>query len=225
MSRIAFGLVFLLLTGAAAPAQTLSEDAKALLGTWEFSNADRDKTCDVTFKAERAASGYRLTFDPKCAEDFPLLREVAGWTYSDNELLHFVDASGKRLVEFSEVEAGMYEAPTPGYGVLFLQNAAEAAAEPVPIDEVTGDWTLMRGGRSLCTLTLTANPADEGFALAVKPGCDAAIARLGFANWRIDRDELLIAPARGTVWRFEPSDDEGWQRVPETANPYRLMRP
>jgi hypothetical protein len=224
MSRAVVGLLFLLLAATGAAAQSLSEDAKAMLGSWEFSNADRDKTCSITFKQERAVAGYRLEFDPKCADDFPLLRDVAGWTYADNDLLHFVDARGKELVEFSEVEAGMFEAPTPGFGVLFLQNAAEAAVQPVPIEQVTGDWVLQRG-KPLCTLTLTTNPAEEGFALTVQPGCDPAIARLNFSRWRIDRDELLITPARGNPWRFEQGDDKSWQRVPESANPYRLVRP
>jgi hypothetical protein len=225
MSRIVFGLVVLILAAASATSQTINEQAKVMIGTWEFSNADRDKTCNVTFKADRAVSGYRLEFDPKCADDLPLLRDVAGWTYPDNDFLHFVDVRGKSLVDFSEVEAGMYEAPTPGFGVLFLQNSAEAPAKPIPLEQVTGDWALMRGtGKPLCTLTLSTNPAEEGFAVTVKSGCDPAIARLNFARWKIDRDELMVVPARGNPWRFEQEDPNTWERVPESANPYRLVR-
>jgi hypothetical protein len=225
MSRIIFGLVLLVLAAASATAQTINDQAKTMLGTWEFSNADRDKTCSVTFKADRATSGYRLEYDPKCAEDFPLLRDVAGWTYSDNDLLHFVDPRGKSLVEFSEVESGMYEAPTPGFGVLFLQNSAETAAQPVPLDQVTGDWALMRGaGKPLCTITLLTDPVNEGFAVTTKPDCDPSIARLKFVRWRLDRDELVITPASSNVWRFEQQDANTWERVPESSNPYRLVR-
>jgi hypothetical protein len=225
MSRIIFGLIVLVLAAANAVAQQINDQAKAMIGTWEFSSAERDKVCNVTFKADRATSGYRLEFDPKCTDDFPLLRDVAGWTYPDNELLSFVDARGKSLVEFSEVETGMYEAPTPGFGVLFLQNSADVGSKPIPLDQVTGDWALMRGtGKPLCTLTLTTDPADEGFALKVGTGCDPSIVRLGFVRWRLDRDELMIAPARGNAWRFEQEDTNTWERVPESANPYRLVR-
>jgi hypothetical protein len=225
MSRIIFGLVFLALAAVSAQAQTINEQAKAMLGTWEFSTAERDKICNITFKADRGASGYRVEFDAKCVADFPLLRDVAGWTYSDNDLLNFVDPRGKSLVEFSEVESGMYEAPTPGFGVLFLQNAAEAAVQPVPLERVTGDWALMRGpGKPLCVFTLTTDPADEGFAVRVKPDCDASIARLNLVRWRLDRDELLLMPVRGNTWRFEQEDANTWERVPETVNPYRLVR-
>ena len=51
-----------------------------------------------------------------------------------------------------------------------------------------------------------------------------AIARLNFNRWRIDRDELMLSPARGNPWRFEQDDENNWERVPESANPYRLVR-
>jgi hypothetical protein len=225
MSRLVFGILILVLAATGARAQAINDQAKAIIGTWEFSNADRDKTCAVTFRNERVASGFKLEFGPKCADDFPLLRDVAGWTFPDDDMLHFVDASGRSLADFSEVETGMYEAPTPGFGVLFLQNSADAATQPVPLDQVVGDWALMRGsGKPLCTFTLTTDPAEEGFALSVAPGCDASIARLGFSRWRIDRDELMIASANGNPWRFEQDDSNTWQRVPESSNPYLLVR-
>ena len=225
MNRVALALLLFVCAGVSAPAQSLNDQAKAILGTWEFSNADRDKTCSVTFKDSRAASGYRLEFDANCADDFPLLRDVAGWSYADNEFLKLLDAKGKSLAEFSEVETGMFEAPTPGYGVLFLQNSADVGSQPVPIEQVVGEWVLMRGaGKPLCSITLSTAPADEGFALTVKPGCDAAIARLNFTRWRIDRDELMLSPVRGSAWRFEQNDANTWERVPESANPYTLVR-
>src|SRR4051812_5271510 len=100
MSRFAFAIAMLILAGSGAGAQSLNEQAKAMLGAWEFSNADRDKSCTVTFKAERGVAGYRIEFDPKCAENFPLVRDIAGWDYPDNDLLHLLDARGKSLVDF-----------------------------------------------------------------------------------------------------------------------------
>jgi hypothetical protein len=220
-------LAALLCAPAVAQKAVLTDAAKSVIatGTWEFSNADRDKSCTLTFKADRAATGYRLEFDPKCTDDFPLLRDIAGWDYPDNDLLHLLDARGKSLVDFSEVETGMFEAPTAGLGVLFLQNSADAGSQPIPLEQVVGDWALMRGaGKPLCTISLSITPADEGFALTLKPGCDVAVARLNFARWRIDRDELMIVPARGSPWRFEQTDANTWERVPESSNPYTLVR-
>jgi hypothetical protein len=224
--RFALLLAGALIWAGAARAQAINDNAKSVLGSWEFSTAERDKRCNVTLTEARATAGYKLEYDPKCVDDFPLLREVAGWSYPDNDLLRFVDARGRALVEFSEVESGMYEAPTQGYGVLFLQNAADAGGPPIKAEDVAGDWALTRGGgKPLCVLSLTMTPAaDEGFALVVKPGCDQSIARLNFTRWRIDRDELMLSPGRGNPWRFEQEDANNWERVPETANPYTLVR-
>jgi hypothetical protein len=114
----------------AAPAPQLGESAQAMLGSWEFSNAERNKICTATFKNTRTQVGLRVEFDPKCPALFPLVSTVAGWVFPDGDLLRLVDSSGATLAEFSEVEDGIYEAPTPGVGVLFLQNAEAAARKP-----------------------------------------------------------------------------------------------
>src|SRR5471032_1380433 len=179
--------ILLILMAGPALAQTpspMGDSAKALIGTWEFSNADRDKVCSATFKSDSTKFGFKVEFDKKCAELFPVVSDVTGWSFPDNDLLRFLDAQGKALVEFSEVEDGIYEAPTPGLGVLFLQNPASAGPPPKPPEQVAGTWTVRRGsGAPICTLTLSPNAAKDGFALSVKQGCDAAIARLNFNLW------------------------------------------
>src|SRR5664279_5145423 len=139
---------------AQTPAQ-LGDSAKALIGTWEFSNADRDKICTATFKSDSTKVGFKVEFDKNCAELFPLVSDIVGWNYPENDLLRLLDAQGKSVIEFSEVEDGIYEAPTPGVGVLFLQNAAAAGPPPKPPEQVAGEWAIIRGsGAPLCALTL-----------------------------------------------------------------------
>src|SRR5580704_17842424 len=111
--NFARAMLFALAVTAAGPALAqapvgLGDSAKALIGTWEFSNADRDKTCSVTFKNDPARSGYKVEFDKNCANLFPLVSGVTGWIFPDNGLLSLVDAEGKSLIEFSEVEDGIY---------------------------------------------------------------------------------------------------------------------
>jgi hypothetical protein len=214
-----------LLGAAPAGAQSVPNDSeKAMAGAWELSNAERDKLCQATFAADRASGGFKVEFEAKCVDDFPPLRDVTAWKYPDNDLLRLVDGKGKSVVEFSEVESGIFEAPTPGLGVLFLQHPGDAGPPPKPPEEIAGDWAVTRGDKTLCTLTLTTTAASDGMTLSAKPGCDASITRLGFNQWRIDRDELMITPARGNTWRFESIDATTWQRVPEAPNPYRLVR-
>ncbi len=87
----------------AAFAQTpamLARSAKAMIGTWEFSNADRDKICTVTFKTDPSSVGFKLEFDKDCAGLFPLVSGITGWNFPENDLLRLLDAQGRSLVEF-----------------------------------------------------------------------------------------------------------------------------
>jgi len=212
------------LTGPALAQAPMGDSAKSVLGDWEFSNADRDKICVVTFKADPAKIGYKVEFDKNCPQLFPLVSDVASWNFPENDFLLLLNAQGKALVQFSESERG-YEAPTEGVGVLFLQKAGDAAPPPKPPSELAGNWAIMRGdGPVICTLALAATAAKDGFALTVNPGCDAAIAKLNFSQWQIDGDELMLMPARGAPWRFEEIEGGNWQRLPQTADQIRLMR-
>jgi len=227
MTRVAIALVVVCMTGvslAQAPSP-LGDSAQRMIGNWEFSNADRDRTCTATFRSERGPGGFKVEFDANCANLFPLVRDVAAWKFPDNDLLYLLDAKGKSIVEFSEVEDGIFEAPTPGVGVLFLQNAAAAGAPPKPAEQVAGDWAIVRkGGSPVCVLTLGMTKASDGFGVAVKPGCYAAITRLNFTQWRVDSDQLMLVPSRGNPWRFEEIDPTTWRRVPESADQITLVR-
>ena len=128
----------------AQPKHEINASAKAMIGPWEFSDAARSKICTVTFSDAAVKVGYKLAFAPECAALFPLVTNVAGWSYPENDLLYLLDAQGKALVEFSEVEDGIFEAPTPGVGVLFLHNPA--AGEPDNNENAPGGENPPGGG-------------------------------------------------------------------------------
>jgi hypothetical protein len=211
---------------AQAPAPLPDGDAARLVGApWEFSNADRDRVCDVVFRSERAGPGFKVEFDSACGDLFPIVKDIAAWRFADNDLLRLIDRNGKTLIEFGEVETGVFEAPTPGVGLLFLQAPGADGPPPRTADDVAGDWVMMRGGQPVCTLTLDGNPAGERYPLRLRPGCDPAIAQQGFATWTLVQGELLLAPARGAPWRFEEVDAANFKRVPEGGDPIALQRP
>ena len=79
-------------------------------------------------------------------------------------------------------------------------------------------------GVVLCQLVLTETALKDGFALKLAPGCDASVARLGFTQWRLDREELVLVPARGAPWRFESLDEKTWGQLPESDNRVTLVR-
>ena len=95
------GLIALLLIAGPAVAQraatpTPSESEQGMVGTWELSNAERNKSCTATFKNTRAAVGRRVEFDKNCAAVFPIIATAAGWTFPDGDLLRLLDADGRR---------------------------------------------------------------------------------------------------------------------------------
>jgi hypothetical protein len=227
--RAGFILVAMLLLAAGDRACAQSDAVKAMAGSggWEISNAERDKTCAVTFKADPARTGYKLELDPACANAFPFVKDVEGWTLS-NDVVRLIDARGKTVFEFTEVESGMYEAERPGEGLYFLQNASAAPDVRTP-DQIAGEWVVMQGAKQVCAMTLANTPVpnqDGALALRIKPGCESVVARLNFILWRMDQGELVLASAGGQSWRFEEEDTQTftWRRIPEGAGEIRMIR-
>jgi Protease inhibitor Inh len=200
---------------------------KAVIGKWEISNADHDRTCTVTFRADPAGNAFKIEMEKACTTQMPEVKDTVAWTIAGLDLVRLLDGKGKPVMEFTEVESGTYEAQRPGEGVFFMQSAAQAAS-PVGLaaDQMAGDWSVVRGsGKTICTITLTNNAAGpDNFALRVKPGCDALVTRFGPATWYMDRGELVLKSTRGQFWRFEESDPVNWTRVPEGREPITLVR-
>lgn len=210
-------------TASAQPA--VNEAAQAMVGNWEFSNADRDKRCTLTFRTESGPAGMKLEFDKDCAKVFPFVKEIAGWSIAEHDFLRLLDPKGKPVLEFSEVESALFEAPLPGEGILFIQSAAAAGPAPKPAEQMAGEWTMVRAGRTLCTLTLTNMPAGHDLTVRLRPGCDPVVTRFAPASWNMDRSELVLNGARDATWRFSEGDDAStWHRVPEGSEPLLLVR-
>ena len=210
-----------------APAPTPaapSETVKAMAGKWEFSNADRDKVCSIVFRTDPGTAGMKLEFDQACYGHFPFIKEVVGWRLNDNDFLRLLNAKGKSVLEFSEVESRMFEAPRPGEGILFIQSLA-AVVPDVTTEQMNGEWTIVRGsGKTLCALTFTGTAVGDSFALKLAPGCDPLVARFNPVSWRIDRGGLTLSSARGDTWLFEADDPANWHRIPQTGDPVLLVR-
>jgi hypothetical protein len=208
----------------AEDAQPPSDPVSAMIGAWEFSNADHDRVCRFNFRADPAAGGYKLDIDKNCAGVFPTTKEIVGWAVDNYGALRLLDGSGAAVIELTEVESGIYDGFQPGEGRYVLQSAAAAPVRSA--DDVAGEWAIARGtGKPICMLTLANNPAGaDSLALKVKPGCDSFVTRFGPAAWRMNQGELVLLSARGQAWRFEENDANTWQRVPETADPVLLVR-
>ena len=206
----------------------LSDAVDAMIGSWEFSNADHDKICRFAFRADVSAGGYRVDVDRNCQNLFPSTKEVVGWNLDSYGTLRLLDKTGNAVIELTEAETGIFDGFQPGEGRYVLQSAAAAPVHSP--EDLLGDWAIARGtGKPICMLTLANNPAGAGagadnLSLKVKPGCDPFVVRFAPASWKIDRGDLVLVSARGNTWRFEEDDVNTWMRVPETADPVLLVR-
>jgi Protease inhibitor Inh len=206
--------------------QSPNDPVTAVVGAWELSNADHDKTCRLNFRADTVSGGYKIDIDKNCPNAFPSTKDIAAWAVDNYGSLRLLNAQGEAVIELSEVESGMYDGFTPEEGRYILQAAASALVRST--DDMIGDWAIARGtGKPICVLTLASTAAAAGsdnLAVKIKPGCDGLITRFGPTSWRMDNGELVLQSARGQTWRFEENDTNTWQRVPETADPMLLVR-
>jgi hypothetical protein len=201
-----------------------SEAASAMIGAWEFSNADRDKICRFNFRPETVTGGLKLDIDKNCASIFPTTKDIVGWAVDNFGGLRLLNAGGNAVIELSLAEAGLYDGFDPEQGRYVLQSAAAAPVRSA--EDMVGDWAIARGtGKPVCVLTLANNPAGaDALTLKVKPGCDPMVTRFAPNSWRMDQSELVLLSARGQTWRFEENDANTWQRVPESSDPVLLVR-
>jgi hypothetical protein len=225
MSRFHSAIAALAFACSAAWAQTPppAPATDSMIGAWEISNAARDRSCILTFKSDPAPGGMKVEPDQACEGAFPTIRGLTAWSLGPNMALKLLDGGGQPLLEMTEVESGMFEGERRGEGLFFLQSQAALNAG-IKIEQLFGDWNVVRGITAICTITLVAEAVkDDDFKIEVKPGCDAVIARFAPAIWKFQRGELLIG-GKGGMWRFEEVDAVTWRRIPPGTEPLQIVK-
>ena len=210
----------------AQDAPAVFDAAKEMVGTWEMSNADRDRRCTMTFSTDAVPGGLKLALDQGCAAVFPMLKDVAAWNIAPSGPLRLLDPKGNAALELTEVESGIYEGERRGEGLYFLQPAAAFTIPTRTPDQMVGDWTFLREiDKPLCILTLAkAATPGGGFTLTVKQALMLLIAAFGLSTWQLEGDQLVFS-GRGGSWRFVESDTNIWERVPPSTNPLLMIKP
>jgi hypothetical protein len=225
---ISLGLAVCLAFAAVLPAR--AQDAatlkKEMIGQWELSTTDRSKTCVVTMKEDTTPQGLKLELEPGCAAALPFSKDIKAWSIKGLDIVRLQDASGEAVLDFTEVEKGIFEGVRPNEGVYILQNLAAARSLAKSQDQMIGDWAMVRGnGNTICGLTLTNNDAgNDNFQVFLKPKCDATIAAFAPTQWRLEHGQILLMSDRGETWHFEADDNAQWRLVPDSADPLILLR-
>jgi hypothetical protein len=213
---------------AASPlvAQDAGALKKAMIGQWELSTTERSKTCVVTLKPDASPQGLKLELEPGCAAALPFTKDIASWAVRGLDIVRLQDATGQSVIDFTEVESGIFEGLRTNEGIYILQNLAAARSLAKSMDQMIGDWSMVRGsGRAICGLTLTNTEATpDNFEVFLKPRCDPAVAGFAPTMWRLERGVLLLMSAAGEVWRFEADDNAQWRKTPDSVDPLIMSR-
>jgi Protease inhibitor Inh len=226
-ATIALAVLAQLASFSRASAQDVSTLRKDMIGQWELATTDRSKTCVVTLKADTSPQGFKLELEPGCAKSLPFTADITAWSIKGlGDIVRLQNAAGEPVIDFTEVETGIFEGLRTGEGVYILQDLAAARSLAKSMDQMIGDWAMVRGnGQTICGLTLTNTEASpDNFQVFLKPKCDPAIAAFAPTQWRLDHGQILLMSADGQTWTFEADDNAQWRRVPDSADPLIMLR-
>jgi hypothetical protein len=227
--RFGIMLAALLALAAASPSRSQQDAStlkKDMIVQWELATTDRSKTCVVTLRQEPAPQGLKLELEPGCAAALPFTKDITAWNIKGLDIVRLQDAAAEPVIDFTEVEAGIFEGLRQGEGVYILQNLAAARSLAKSMDQMIGDWSMVRGnGQAICGLTLTNTEAgQDNFQVFLKPKCDAVVAAFAPTQWRLDHGQMLLMSQSGETWQFEADDNAQWRKVPDSADPLIMLR-
>jgi hypothetical protein len=209
-----------------AQAQDAAGLRKEMIGQWELATTDRSKTCVVTLKNDTSPQGLKLELEPGCPAALPFTKDIAAWSIKGLDIVRLQDAAGEAVIDFTEVETGIFEGVRQGEGVYILQNLAAARSLAKSMDQMIGDWAMVRGnGDTICGLTLTNTDAgNDNFQVFLKPKCDPLVTAFAPTQWRLEHGQIILFSDKGATWRFEADDNAQWRLVPDSADPLILLR-
>jgi Protease inhibitor Inh len=227
LSILLAALVASIAAGSPARAQDAATLKKDMIGQWELSTTERSKTCVVTLRGDSTPQGLKLELEPGCAAALPFTKDITAWNIKGLDIVRLQDAAGESVIDFTEVETGILEGLRTGEGIYILQNLAAARSLAKSMDQMIGDWAMVRdNGQAICGLTLTNTDAgqDNNFQVFLKPKCDPAVAAFAPTQWRLEHGQILLMSPSGETWQFEADDNAQWRRVPDSADPLILLR-
>ena len=228
---MSLGRVIAVAAWVALASPVLAQDApnlkKDMVGQWELATTERSKTCVVTLKGDTTPQGLKLELEPSCAAALPFTKDITSWNVKGlGDIVRLQDAAGQPVIDFTEVESGIFEGLRTNEGVYILQNLAAARSLAKSMDQMIGDWSMVRGnGQAVCGLTLTNTEAGQDtFQVFLKPKCDSAVAAFAPTQWRLDHGQMQLMSAKGEAWQFEADDNAQWRRVPDSADSLIMVR-
>ena len=106
-----------LVLGSPVRSQDASTLKKDMIGQWELSTTERSKTCVVTLKNDSTPQGLKLELEPACAAALPFTKDITAWNIKGLDIVRLQDAAGQPVIDFTEVESGIFEGLRQGEGI------------------------------------------------------------------------------------------------------------
>lgn len=189
-------------------------------GTWFLTNVQTGRTCRVILAGEALFGTKRLRAGPVCRV-VGLPARPTHWDKERGELL-FLATDGRIVLRFRPTQAGRWISPRRDQAFLLSREpvdanvTAELTANPPPPSgrepsEMFGPWRVVddRAG-PLCTLQLTNQRHDDGYAIRWEPGCEDRLAPVRY--WTESGPALvLIGHNNVVVARFEAAGPGAWR--------------
>src|SRR5258708_22348804 len=123
-----------------ARSQDASTLKKDMIGQWELATTERSKTCVVTLKSDATPQGLKLELEPSCAAALPFTKDITAWNIKGlGDIVRLQDAAGQPVIDFTEVESGIFEGMRTGEGIYILQNLPAARSLAKSMDQMLAD--------------------------------------------------------------------------------------
>src|ERR1700754_1454245 len=103
--------------GSLVQAQDAAGLKKDMIGQWELSTTERSKTCVVTLKGDSTPQGLKLELEPGCPAALPFTKDITAWSIKGLDIVRLQDAAGESVIDFTEVETGIFEGLRQGEGI------------------------------------------------------------------------------------------------------------
>lgn len=229
--RAAVFLVFGLMFACAGPAaaQVSKDMVEATAGDWLLAPEDGRPGCRVRMRTNEVIGGYELRASPSCLGVRTMMLTAVAWRFdAASGGLAFSGPERETLLAFTEKEDGTYATDgAPGDVLLLIK--APAGVEAVPnAANIFGEWAVMEGGggAEVCRITFADTPppgGEESYALKVSERCEAKLAALKLASWRIEGLNLMLYSPTGESFAFAPAS-KGTFIAADAKPPLMLVR-
>jgi hypothetical protein len=137
---------------APTPAPAPGDAGSAMIGTWEFSNADHDRVCHFNFRGDAVPGGSKLDIDRNCPSFFPSTKDIVAWSLDSYGALRLRDAHGNAVIELTEAESGIYDGFAPGKAATCFKVQPPRPCTPPRTWWAIGRSRAEPASRSACSL-------------------------------------------------------------------------